>query len=76
MPPLSKRGNVVIDFVIQRDGKIVGIDTVVSSGDVTLDRAAFATLTASSPLPPLPAEFPDRYLQIRGTFMYNPLPGE
>lgn len=76
MPPLSKHGEVILEFLIMRDGKITGIRIVASSGDRALDRAAFATLTSSSPLPPLPHEFHGPYLQVRGRFIYNARPGD
>jgi outer membrane biosynthesis protein TonB len=43
-----------------------------SSGDVSLDRAAWGGITNSNPFPPLPAEFRGQYLALRFRFYYNP----
>jgi TonB family protein len=75
-PPLMKHGRVVIRFLIMPDGKITGMNIESSSGDVAIDRAAYGTLIASSPLPPLPREFHGPYLALRGGFFYNPATGE
>ncbi|HZP17647.1 MAG TPA: TonB C-terminal domain-containing protein, partial [Terriglobales bacterium] len=57
MPPLLKKGKVSIEFAINRNGQIAGLRYVDGSGDVALDRAAYGGITASTPFPPLPAEF-------------------
>jgi len=72
MAPLLKKGEVSIEFVILKDGKIAGMRYVSGSGDVALDRAAYGGITASNPFPPLPAEFGGQYLGLRFTFYYNP----
>jgi len=74
MPPLLKRGKVVIEFAIKKDGQIAGLRYDSSSGDVALDRAAYGGITASNPFPPLPHEFTRPYLGLRMTFFYNPDP--
>jgi TonB family protein len=56
-PPILKQGKLAIEFVIQKDGKVSGMALRTSSGDVPLDRAAWASITASNPFPPLPREF-------------------
>ena len=43
-----------------------------TSGDVSLDRAAWGGITGSSPFPPLPTEFRGDYLALRFHFYYNP----
>ena len=55
-PPMMKHGKVTIRLLIMPDGKVVGANIESSSGDISLDRAAFGGITASSPLPPLPSE--------------------
>jgi hypothetical protein len=42
-----------------------------SSGDIPLDRAAWASITASTPFPPLPKEFPGKLLGLRFYYFYN-----
>jgi TonB family protein len=72
MAPLLKKGEVSIEFVILKDGKVSGMRYVNGSGDVALDRAAYGGITASNPFPPLPNEFGGQYLGLRFTFFYNP----
>ena len=65
-----KTGNVSIEFSIMKDGSISGLKRDKSSGDPTLDRAAWGGITASSPFPALPTEFKGKYLALRFTFSY------
>lgn len=70
--PLMKKGKVSIQFVILPDGKLAGMQTVLPSGDIALDRAAWGGITNSNPFPPLPREFSGPYLALRFHFYYNP----
>jgi TonB family protein len=72
LPPMMKKGVVVIEFSIMKDGKIQGLRIISSSGDVALDRAAYGALMNAVPLPRLPGEFSGDFLQIRAAFYYNP----
>ena len=72
MPPVMKKGVVVIEFSISKDGKVMGMKLISSSGDVALDRAAWGGITDAIPLPNLPPQFKGQYLQIRARFYYNP----
>jgi TonB family protein len=67
-----KHGSLVIEFAITKDGKVAGMQLVTSSGDVPLDRAAWAGIVGSNPFPELPSEFPGQYLALRFKFFYNP----
>jgi len=67
-----KKGKLSIEFAITKDGKVAGMKLAATSGDVPLDRAAWAGITASDPFPPLPSEFGGQYLALRFTFFYNP----
>jgi TonB family protein len=49
-PPIMKRGQVVIEFAILKDGKITGMKLVSGSGDVALDRGTWGAITASNPV--------------------------
>lgn len=71
-PPLLTKGKVSIEFVIMQDGRVAGMRIIGPSGVVALDRAAWGGITASSPFPPLPAEFKGPYLALRFHFYYNP----
>jgi TonB family protein len=67
-----KKGKLAIEFAITKDGKVAGMKLVATSGDVALDRAAWAGISASDPFPPLPTEFGGQYLALRFIFFYNP----
>ncbi len=69
----AKKGKVTIEFAILKDGRVAGLHYVdPTSGDVSLDRAAYGGITASNPFQPLPSEFGGQYLELRFTFLYNP----
>ena len=70
-PPRLKQGKLAIEFVILKDGKVSGMAVRTSSGDVPLDRAAWGSITASTPFPPLPMEFPGKILGLRFYYFYN-----
>ena len=74
-PPILKQGKLAIEFVIQKDGKVSNMAVRTSSGDVPLDRAAWGSITASTPFPPLPKEFPGQILGLRFYYFYNLQPG-
>jgi TonB family protein len=71
-----KHGNLIIEFAITKDGKVAGMKLVATSGDIPLDRAAWAGITGSDPFPALPSEFGGQYLALRFRFYYNPTKGE
>jgi outer membrane biosynthesis protein TonB len=72
MPPMMKKGRVVIEFAIMKDGTIMGMRMISGSGDVALDRAAWGALTSSIPLDRLPVQYTSNFLLIRAAFYYNP----
>ena len=74
-PPILKQGKLAIEFVILKDGKVSGMTVHTTSGDVALDRAAWGSITASTPFPPLPKEFPGQILGLRFYYFYNLEPG-
>jgi TonB family protein len=67
-----KKGKVAIEFKIAKEGKVAEMRLVESSGDTTMDRPAWGSITASNPFPPLPSEFTGLYLALRLRFFYNP----
>ena len=75
-PPILKQGKLSIEFVILKDGKVAGMTLHTTSGDVALDRAAWGSITASTPFPPLPKEFPGQILGLRFFYFYNLMPGQ
>jgi TonB family protein len=70
-PPENKKGKVVLEFAILKDGSVAGLKVVGSSGDLALDRPAYGSITGSNPFPPLPRKFPGPYLLLRLTYYYN-----
>ena len=67
-----KKGKLAIEFAITRDGRVADLKLVATSGDASLDRPAWGSITASDPFPPLPPEFSGPYLSLRFRFYYNP----
>lgn len=67
-----KHGSLIIEFAILKDGTVASLKQVTSSGDIPLDRAAYAGIVGSNPFPALPAEFSGQYLALRFKFFYNP----
>lgn len=76
LPPTMKSGVVTLEFAIMKDGTIKGLKLANSSGDDSLDRAAWGAIISSTPLPRLPAEYAHEYLLLRTRFFYNPSRGE
>jgi TonB family protein len=72
LPPVMKKGVVMVEFSITKDGRVEGMKLISSSGDVALDRAAWGAITDAIPLPKLPVQFSGEYLTIRARFYYNP----
>jgi TonB family protein len=75
-PPLDKQGRVLIRFKILPDGTVTDMKLESPSGDVSLDRAAWAGITGAAPYGPLPRAFKGPYLELRFYFLYNIRPGE
>ena len=67
-PTRSVQRNPVVHFQIERDGTITHARIVTSSGLPFVDRAALRAVIASSPLPPLPADYDGAYLGIQVAF--------
>jgi outer membrane biosynthesis protein TonB len=73
---VMKKGRVVIEFAILKDGTVAGIINVDSSCDSPLDRAAYAGIKGSFPCQSLPSDFGGPYLGLRFAFYYNMEVGE
>jgi periplasmic protein TonB len=68
---LGQRGEVVLEFAIAKQGLVTKVIFSTESGAKALDQSAVAAISASNPLPPLPAEFKGDRIVLRMTFMYN-----
>lgn len=74
MPQLIRTGIsgvVTIRFTIQRDGRITDITLLNSSGHPPYDFAARKAIELSSPLNPLPKDFPNPNERVTAMFYYN-----
>jgi TonB family protein len=67
-PAQTVQANPIVHFQIERDGTITDPRIVTTSGLPFVDRAALRAVLASSPLPPLPAEYGGPHLGIQVVF--------
>ncbi len=65
----SKR--VVLLFRIAKDGRLLNVKVVKSSGTPAADKAALAAVELTAPFRPLPADFRGTNIDIQFTFDYN-----
>jgi protein TonB len=65
------RGQCVVKFTIQRDGRLTDYEVETSSGSTTLNLAALSAVARTKTLPPLPAEFPNPTLTVHLNFKYQ-----
>lgn len=70
---LGQKGKVVLVFAILKDGSLPPTQPIVTrtSGQEPLDRAALSSIVASTPFPPLPAQFTGEQIVLQFTFLYN-----
>lgn len=77
MPQLLQtglKGVVTIRFTIQRDGRLTDLTILNSSGIPPYDFAARKAIELSSPLNPLPKDFPNATERVTCMFFYNQEP--
>ena len=67
----GRRGRTVIQFAIDRQGRVPKLVIAIPSGAEPLDRAAVAGISASNPFPPLPGEFKGDQIRLQFVFSYN-----
>lgn len=67
---ISIDGKVYCDirFDVIKSGKVIGSEVVKSSGIPSFDQACLNSIDRASPLPPLPRDWLDEYVQITMTF--------
>lgn len=65
------RGQTVIEFELDRQGRVVKLVIADPSGSTPLDTAAVAGLSMSNPLPPLPSDYKGFQLRLAFSFDYN-----
>jgi TonB family protein len=74
MPHLIRsgiEGVVTIRFTIERNGRITNVEMLDSSSHPPYDFAARKAIELSSPLNPLPADFPKSSERVTARFFYN-----
>ena len=64
-------GDVVVDFVIARNGKLQSATIIRGSGVKALDEEALSAIRKASPFSPIPSEYKIANLQIRAHFIYT-----
>ena len=67
----GRRGRVIIQFSIDRAGAVPKVVIAEGTGTDALDRAAVAAISASQPLPPLPADYKGDKISLQFAFSYN-----
>jgi TonB family protein len=68
---MGRRGRVLLQFIVDRSGAVPKLVIAMPSGTEAFDRAAVAGISASVPLPPLPAEFKGSEVRLQFSFTYN-----
>lgn len=71
---MSLKGHVSVSFAVHKDGAITDIVVAGPSKVEEFNRSSLNAIAASSPVQPLPAEYPDERALITITFHYNQSP--
>ena len=64
------QGELTLDFVIARNGRVNSIELVRGSGSKILDDEAIRSIRKAAPFDPIPAQYKIPSLLIRGRFVY------
>ncbi len=71
-PPKGEESScVVLMFKIARDGRLLSVNVLKSSGSAVVDRAALAAVKMTAPFRPLPNGYSKGSVDIQFTFDYN-----
>jgi len=63
-------GNNIVRFTVMPDGRIKGLEVLGSDAHFSLDRTSVRAVESSVPFLPLPADFPEDYLEVTAHFSY------
>jgi len=63
-------GQVKLHFKLRRDGGVEGLESLDYQGHVALVQTSINAVRASNPFKPLPANFPDEFLEMIWIFYY------
>jgi TonB family protein len=67
----GRRGNVSVQFAVQRDGTVRTVAFVQQTGDGSLDNAAIAAISGGGPFGPLPPQYLGNEIHVQMNFSYN-----
>jgi TonB family protein len=67
----GRQGMVVLQFSVDKRGQVPKLVIANTSGTVAFDQAAVASVSASNPFPPLPAEYKGTEIRLQLAFSYN-----
>jgi len=70
-PGITSAPRVYVTFEISRDGSIAGLQMTQGSGAPEVDRSAMRAILASSPLPPLPPDYPGGGVKVEFFFDFH-----
>lgn len=70
-PKGNESRKVVVLFTVGRDGRLLSVKTLKSSGSVVYDRAAQKAVELTAPFRSLPSEYKNESVDIEFTFDYN-----
>ncbi|MCB1505625.1 MAG: energy transducer TonB [Hyphomicrobiaceae bacterium] len=70
-PRTLKKGTVVIQFSVNRDGEVTTRTVATSSGNTALDEAALAAVDKASPFPKFPEEFRREKIVLSIPFIFE-----
>jgi len=68
---MGRRGQTVIQFIIDKHGGVPKVVIATPSGIAAFDRAAVAGISASYPFPPLPTGYKGDEIRLQLAFSYN-----
>ena len=68
----GKHGTAIVQFSINRDGKIVTPSSILNSaGDASLDNGALAAISAAAPYSDLPPDLSVDTIEVQAAFLYD-----
>lgn len=70
-PGLNGKFVAIVYFEIQRNGTVKGLKLEKKSGVNTIDLSAQRAIENAAPFPPLPSDFPSRYLVVHFKFEWE-----
>jgi periplasmic protein TonB len=63
-------GNLTVEFLISRDGELLGVNLLDSSGHTILDDSAISAIKSAAPFFPFPERLTAKRMRIRANFIY------